>query len=126
MLSAIDKRYWFRKMKQQLIHEAEEHQQEIDVHHSQQSAFIIYVGDSSNDILTILDANLGILLSPKESTEDFCRTFGITIHHLDQLNMKSLLQNRKESNSLQLWKADSWKQIEEKVIEQILHSRQST
>lgn len=66
----------------------------------------VYIGDSYNDILPLLDADIGILFCPKERTTKFCEAFHIGLYPINDTSYQ-----QQHTNNLFLWVAQSWTQI---------------
>jgi len=67
----------------------------------------IFIGDSSTDILALLEAEIGILFSPSARTRGFCEAFGISMTSVEM----GPSQIGKKKDTLELFTANSWKDI---------------
>lgn len=78
---------------------------------------VVFVGDSTNDLLGMLNADIGIILSvEKNSTiERVCRQFGITLVPLIDYNhpqdCQNAVKNARNRSQEILFTAKSWKDI---------------
>eukprot|EP01117_Protostelium_nocturnum_P008059 TRINITY_DN286_c0_g1_i1.p1 TRINITY_DN286_c0_g1~~TRINITY_DN286_c0_g1_i1.p1 ORF type:complete len:308 (-),score=98.33 TRINITY_DN286_c0_g1_i1:107-1030(-) len=100
LMSGIDKTKYLKELRRRKCEEEEE-------------TLIIYVGDSVTDILPALNADVGILICPKQTTRDYCDSFGIKLLDLNDFNKKDFFNSRKKH----LWFVSCWKTIKEKIVE---------
>ena len=80
------------------------------------STTIVYIGDSSTDLLALLEADVGILLGESQSTMTVARRWGIKLIPLvDRPTTESFLHNPKAITNRPnvIWLAKSWSEIGE-------------
>jgi len=81
-------------------------------------AFVVYVGDSSTDILALLEADVGILMGKCNSAVAMAERWGIQVLPLSQhqrertsVNCYST-SNQPEDSAKVIWMAESWHEID--------------
>ena len=72
---------------------------------------VIYLGDSTTDLLALLAADIGILIGNSASTRDVASKFGIALKplHAAQANNVEALCSATEEGSV--WEAESWEEV---------------
>ena len=78
-------------------------QQKIKELQENNDSSVIYVGDSSTDLLAILQADVGILLGGSQSAVGLAQRYGMSVHPLNGY--------RVEENEKVVWTVDSWEEI---------------
>lgn len=69
--------------------------------------FVVYVGDSSTDLLALLEANVGILIGSSKSAVDTARWWGIQVLPLNQRGESA------DHDANVIWLAESWFEIDQ-------------
>lgn len=86
---------------------------ELDQLNKVGSGVIVYVGDSSTDLLALLKADIGIIIGNSPSLQHVCNAFGVEIISLNK--WKSVYKYNND-NSRTLFHANSWKEIEDFIL----------
>ncbi len=81
-------------------------QQKIKELQENNDSSVIYVGDSSTDLLAILQADVGILLGGSQSAMGLAQRYGMSVHPLNEYRVKGVEEKEKV-----VWTTDSWEEI---------------
>lgn len=76
---------------------------------STSDGIIVYIGDSSTDLLAILEADVGILFGGSSSTIALAEQYGVTIKPLSERTSMASANNTDEPI---IWTTDCWSEIE--------------
>jgi hypothetical protein len=77
---------------------------------SSSQGIIVYIGDSSTDLLAILEADIGILFGGSSSTIALAEQYGVAIKPLAERN--GFMVDSANTNEPIIWVADCWSEIE--------------
>ena len=70
--------------------------------------FIVYIGDSATDLLSLIEADIGILVGRSQGAVDFAQKFGFQVLPLTQLKQNSKYCMSKDI----IWLTNDWKEID--------------
>jgi magnesium-transporting ATPase (P-type) len=80
---------------------------------SSDDAFIVYVGDSSTDLLALCCADVGILMGNSTGAMQMAERWGICIRPICSYNKdEENTTGSKQSSAAVIWQASNWKEIE--------------
>lgn len=85
------------------------------------SSLVVYIGDTSTDLLGLLEADIGILIGRSKSTELIADRWGVPLVPLAEREIRDSLVAEDKTN---VWVAQHWEEIE-RVLERFSHDSSS-
>jgi len=82
-----------------------------------QIPFIVYIGDSSTDLLALLEADVGILIGSSQTVSKFAERWNVALSPLSSKSQE--VTSTRQGQSSTVWTVNSWGEIEQ-FLSQIL------
>lgn len=87
---------------------------------SNQIPFIVYIGDSSTDLLALLEADVGILIGSSQTVSKFAERWNVALSPLSSKSQE--VTSTRQGQSSTVWTVNSWGEIEQFLSQILLNS----